>query len=333
MAKISQLPRLFPKWYLRSKAAALSLFLVAFALITSPQCVLSEAAAPSEMGSQIIGAISDALKKSREEIGKKLSDLGFGQQVDEILRLDDHPIQSFSPQTMVETLYRRAEAGRQGDGDRFLAVLWNDARKSSAAIDKDPDFEPFRKYKTEQLKEAFIFAPLAAGDLTPLKPVVEKAIGVLSEHYSGGHLARVNGLFLRFLEKPGFNQSRFESALAQSKSTREAIARLLEVGTPPPAKEAALLKIMADTHASSASFAIDPQVLAVMEELSQELPSEIEGYRQAEDKIPSWVLQAEEAASISERGKATKKDEPIIAMWRNRPDFARPDHHSLPTKS
>ncbi|WP_292532514.1 hypothetical protein [Methylocystis sp.] len=297
---------------------ALSTLFAVLTLLALQQSGFSEAPAPVEIHNQIITAISDALAESRKETGRQLSALGFEQQIREIQLLDDHPIQSFSPQTMVETLYRRAEAGKKGDGDRFLALLHNEAAKSSAAIARDPDFKTLGQYTPKQLKEPFNFAPLPAGKQTPLKPAAAKAVGVLSEHLSGGHLAKVNGLFLRVLQAKGFNQSQFERVLAESKSTPEAIERLLEVGTPPLAKERALLEIMIETHAKSASFAVDPQVLAVMDELSQELPAEIERYRDVEDTIPSRVAQAAEAASIGERGKASK--EPIIAMWNNRRD-------------
>src|SRR5262245_37347412 len=104
-------------------------------------------------------------------------------------QLDGVQLHSFSSQTMVESLYRRAEVQSAGEGNRFLALLYNDASKSSAALASDPAFANFRKYSSEDLKRPFRFAPAAAIENVTSRPrlpdSVERAIGLLSEVYSG----------------------------------------------------------------------------------------------------------------------------------------------------
>jgi hypothetical protein len=120
--------------------AALSIVVALFAGLAK-RTAFSDVLLPKEINARtVIEQLSDALAEGRRESGKHLSRLGFATEVEEIQRLDNTQLFAFSSDTMIETLYRRAEAQSEGEGDRFLAVLYNDAKKTSAALAIDPDF-------------------------------------------------------------------------------------------------------------------------------------------------------------------------------------------------
>jgi hypothetical protein len=274
----------------------------------------ADAVAPVQVDiSKVIAELGNALSLGRQQTAQRLAGLGFAKELGDLQQLDGNVLQSFSSETMIETLFRRAQATSQTEGDRFLAKLIADAGKSSAAIATDPQLEPLRRFNAADLARPIIFAPLGSLDDAaigkPLPAVAEKAIGVLAEHYSGGHLARAREVFLRNLQKPGFDSGKFEQALAHSPDSRKAIIRMLADGLPPPRLETALRNILHDAKESSAALGINPDALTVMDELSNELPPELERYSQVEDSIPSRQVQVAEAATAHEAGKINRSSE------------------------
>ena len=255
------------------------------------------------------------LAAERNAISSRLSRLGFAAEVEEIHRLDDSPLHAFSSDTIIENLYRRAEAQATGEGNRFLAVLYQDAAKGSAALTVDPDFETLRKFSANDLdikKRPIKFVRLEAisniKTRPPLPPVVNKAIGKLAEVYGGGRLAQARVVVLRHFQRQGFDGRAFEKALAETRTTKDAWRRLVELGTPPPPAETALRDIFLDTMAGSAALSVDPDALKIMEELSKELPPELDRYMQVEDQLESRKLQMEEAKKIGQPGKTRPKE-------------------------
>jgi hypothetical protein len=335
-----------PHRRMQSRRVRLAVFLLAIVtlgwLFLSTPPSVADSAAPVQVDiEKVIAELGNALSLGRQETARRLSGLGFANELGELQRLDGNVLQSFSSETMIETLYRRAQATSQTEGDRFLAKLIADAGKSSAVIATDPQFQPLRRFDAADLARPITFAPFNSLDdaaiSKPLPAVAEKAIGLLAEHYSGGHLARARAVFLRNLKAPGFDSGKFEEALAHSSDSRKAIIRLLTDGLPPPRMETALRNILHEAKESSAALGINPDALAVMDELSNELPPELEHYSEVEDSIPSRQLQVAEATAARETGKVNRSseitDRAVLATLARPPTPPGPSPVNPPTPS
>jgi len=80
----------------------------------------------------------------------------------------------------------------------------------------------------------------------------------------------------------------------------------------------------------SAALSIDPAALELMEELSRELPSELERYTQAEDSLESRKRQTAEAATINQPGKIPPtEDKDVISQIDDVPPVPSPDNPDL----
>ncbi|MFN0041083.1 MAG: hypothetical protein ACKVP2_16330 [Burkholderiales bacterium] len=264
---------------------------------------------------RVIEELGKALAEGRKDTAVHLSRLGFAPQVDELRKVDNVPIHAFSPRTMIEGLYRRAEIQKAGEGNRFLAVLYLDTAERSAAMAIDPDFEALRNYPSESLdlkRHPIVFASLEAVTRTsaraPLPAVVERAINKIAQHYSGRGLAQARAVVLKNFRKSGFDGRKFERVLAESSSSPEVWRRLLAIGTPPPRADVALRGILIDAMAGSAALSSDAVALAAMEELSRDLPPEYERYTQSESKLKSRIAQAEEAARLNQIDRTRTND-------------------------
>jgi hypothetical protein len=297
------------------RLAALKVSIVLCIALAS-RLALADAPFPKEIGAiEVIEQLSTILAAERNATSSHFSRLGFAAEVEEIHRLDDNQLHAFSSDTIIENLYRRAEAQATGEGDRFLAVLYQDAAKRSAALAVDPDFATLRKFSANDLdikKRPFKFASLEAIsniETRPLlSPVVNKAIGKLAKVYSGGSLAQARVVVSRHFRKQGFDGRAFEKVLAETRTTKDAWRRLVELGTPPPPAEMALRDIFLDIMAGSAALSVDPESLKIMEELSQGLPPELDRYIQVGDQLESRKLQMEEAKKIDQPGKSRPKE-------------------------
>jgi hypothetical protein len=255
----------------------------------------------------VIARLSDSLAAGRKETAKQLERLGFGTEIQRMNTIDGSVVHTFSARSMIASLYRRAEIEKAGEGDRFLAILYNDGSKQSAAIAADPDFAPLKKFSDQDLKRPLKFSPLATiegiANQKALPDQIERAINKLAEYYSGRQLAQVRSILRRVLKKEGFTSDAIDQAIASEKSVSAVLKRLFIEWTPPPRIEIAVRETYAATMAGSAAFQFDPSNVAMMEELSQELPPEYQKYAKEEDKLQSRVRQAAESSRAGKPGR------------------------------
>jgi|FEC22Drversion2_1045045.scaffolds.fasta_scaffold00974_15 uncharacterized membrane protein YgcG len=295
--------------------------------------VLAHEVPPRSLDSaEAIKQITDSIEVGRRNTANRLSQLGFGPQVAEIVSVDGVPLNAFSSETVIETLYRRADAGVPGDGDRLLAVIYRDASKSSAAMATAEEFAFARKYSAEQLAKPFRFAPMSAiaavRTRAPLSPAALNALTALADFYAGPHLAQARGLMLRHF-KNNFTAKVFEEVLAQNTNSRDVWVDAIERGTPPPRPEAALRSMLRESMLKSAALESDRAAIEAIDQLSRELPPDLEHYVQNEDRIPSRQTQAVEASKVNKPGKVTAltmqaERLAIIAGIRGQPPSSNP---------
>jgi hypothetical protein len=306
----------------RRCGSLLAALLVAIALCfgSAGRAAQVDAPPPKEIDARaVIELLSNALAEGRRDTFTDLSRLGFTAEVEELRKLDGNPLYAFSSQTIIENLYRRAEIQGEGEGDRFLAVLYNNAAQRSAALAIDPELGTLRTFTADQLdlqKNPIKFSSLQAISDINMRPslsqAADKAIVKLAEVYSGRGLAQARVAILKNFQKQGFDGRAFEQALADTKTTEAALRRLVELGTPPPPAETALRGVLHDTIAGSAALSVDRGALEIMEELSGNLPTEIERYIKAEDRLESRKLQIAEAAKVKRPGKTRPNREPVL---------------------
>ena len=262
----------------------------------------------------VITKLAEGLTVGRTQLYTELERLGFGAEVAELKELTKSQLNVFSANTVLESLYRRAEVGVAGEGERFLAVLYKDAAPNSAALSEDPDFAAIRsRFSAEALDTATTpirFAPVATvssvASRPPLAPVVESAIAKLSYAYAGEGIAQIRSVVLRTFRKEGFDSRAFERALLDSDSQEGALRRMVAAGTPPPTTEAALHTLLMDAREGSAALSADVELLHIMEELSRELPPDLKRYADAEDRLDSRKAQMAEAGKLNQAGKVRK---------------------------
>lgn len=281
-------------------------------------CILSAAsvwsaraeAPPTETleAGRVILQLAETLAAGRRDTAAHLKRLGFQAEVERITTIDGNALHTFSSRSMIESLYRRVELKTKGEGERFLAVLYNDARTQSLGIDQDPAFAHLRRFSADDLKRPFEFAdPAAALRNAAARPALpaalESAIAKLAEFYSGRHLSQARGILRRVLRKDGFGSRNIDAAIAEEKTARDVLRRLFTEGTPPPRIDTALREVMRATMSQSAAFGYDPATLKIMEDLSTALPPELERYVKAEDSFESRKRQTAEAARAGLPGK------------------------------
>jgi hypothetical protein len=297
----------------RGHGVWLKLFAAIVSLVLSTAVNSTRAEAPPTQAveaGQVITQLAETLAAGRSDTIKHLDRLGFEAETQRMRNIDGTQLHTFSSRSMIESLYRRADLQMAGEGNRFLAVLYNDARKNSIGMDKDPAFADLRRFSSDDLKKPILFADPAVLRGSAARPslpdAVENAIGKLSEFYSGRNLAQARGLIRRFLKKPGFEKDftrKFDAAVAEEKTALAVLRRLFQEGTPPPRIENALFDMMRETMTKSAALQFDPAALQVMDELSRELPPELDRYVQFEDQFESRKHQAAEATRTGRPGK------------------------------
>jgi hypothetical protein len=105
----------------------------------------------------------------------------------------------------------------------------------------------------------------------------------------------------RIFEKKGFGSHSFDQAIAEEKTARDVLRRLFVEGTPPRASTSRFERPFARQR--RLARLIDPAALAIIEELSKDLPPELERYIQTEDNLESRKRQAAEASRIGRPAK------------------------------
>jgi hypothetical protein len=214
--------------------------------------------------SSAIDTLSDVVAAGTKDTIAHLNRLGFISEARKLSH-ESRPINVFSADTIIKNLYERAEIYSKGEGDRFLAVLYKDAASKSAAVAVDPNFKWARKFSPYELNiknNPIIFAPEYANSnnnrVSNFPRYVDEAIEVFSRVYEGRGLIQARIIIIRNVKNPSFSIDTFNKILAESSSTKDALNRILFLGTPPPAKEQALLGIYRDAINSSAALSKDP---------------------------------------------------------------------------
>lgn len=297
-------------------------------------------APPQEVDARdVIANLSNSLAQGRDELMGHLARLGFDANVDPLGRSVGNQLEGFSSSTVVESLYRRAEAQSAGEGDRFLAVLYHGLASNSAAAAADPDFTSLRHFAPADLDlrvHPILFVPpQAIADVSvraDLPPTLDRAIGKLAQAYSGSGLADARVMLLRRLRKPGFDERAFDRSLAETTSNKDALRLIIERGTPPPRAENALRDIMGDMMAHSAAFSVDNEALSIMNDLSDGLPPDLQHYAAAEGQLPSRKRQIHAAAQLHQTGASKPSDtQDILAMIDRPQDWPPPSAPPMPS--
>lgn len=305
--------------------------LICLAALTGSTPPYATTSTPVDVNAQrLIQEFADLLATGRNDTFQHLTRLGFGDQISELNRAGVSTASTFSAQTVVEGLYRRAEAAQAGEGNRFLAVLYKDAAPRSAALATDPAFSDLKALSESMppLKQSPIrFAPV--GSLspsalsTPLPPAAEAAVGKLADYYGARGIAQARAALLSNLRKSGFSRATFDSILMAAPSPEGAIRQMLDAGTPPPPPEIALRNLLRDSMRNSAILAMDAQTLRLVEELSQGLPPEYERYAVHEGELGSRRAQAAAAEGSGRPGTVAKaSDADVVDLFRRPPDAA-----------
>lgn len=287
------------RWWRRIRGRAapwLLLVIAAMAPAGIAGAASKDAAVPVIDAEAIVGRIADGLVQGRNDTLARLRSLGFGPALDETGQ-SPRGLGALSARSLIESLYRRAEAASAGEGKRLLAILHADVASRSAALATDPAFKPFAGFAPADLdprQRPVQFAPPSAlpSPAVPLSPAVEQAVAKLAQVYAGPGVASARGLMLRHLRKQGFGAAQFERLVLESATAQEAVARVVLAGTPPPAPEQALRDTFIDLMATSAALAMDAALWSIVERLSAELPPERSAYAANESRLPSRQQQA-----------------------------------------
>lgn len=277
---------------------------------------------------ELVHELANLLAAGRNDTFNHLSRLGFSEQVDELRRPGVSTADNFSAQTVIESLYRRAEQTNPGDGARFLAVLFQDAAASSAAIASDPAFASLRelartnpRLREPPIRFARIDASGPADAIAPLPETLEAAAQKLSDFYGSRGIAQARATLLRNLNKSSFDRAVFDQILMRATSPEHALRAMLIAGTPPPRAEIALRNLMREAMASSAALYFDAEAMSLIEKLSSELPPEYQRYAAQENDIASRRDQAAAARGTQQPGTEHKaNDADVIATLKRKPD-------------
>lgn len=280
----------------------------------------------------VILDLADALDQGKADTAARLSNLGHREAVENILSIDGQAYSRFSARTLIETLYRQAEATSAEEGKRFLATLVKDADLDSIATLENPVLKPFRVFTPDQLnmkKKPIQFSPLSqlgsATKWTPHPPAVNDAIRLMADHYAGASVGRLRAVALRLFRNESFKPGTYERILAESPDTETALKQMMNLGTPPPTKTEAALELL--RYHMSETIVQDQRFLDVIKDLSRELPSELQRYVEAEDSLESRQRQVAEAERVGLPGKIEKPDSKDVTSAINR----KPGNPDSPT--
>lgn len=276
---------------------------------------------------EIVQLISEQLAEGRKPLHDELARLGFDAEVEALQQRTSGGLKSLPTQSVIESLYFRAEASSAGTGDRLIGILLNEQAKRYAAIANDPVVSSFvRQFTPDQLnpgKNPISFAPVSSMPAVPpgsLPPVAERGIKKLSEVYAHQGLAQLRITALRTLRRPDFDARIFDRVVLESPDPEEALRRIITRGTPQPTVEVALRKLLGEAVGRNAALGVDPATMQIMEELSRDLPHEQKRYVQVENQLESRRAQLRQARDTapstilrSNRERATEAMRPRLA--------------------
>lgn len=266
----------------------------------------------------VIAEVSDSLSNGYKSATRSFRSIpGLTSIVDDISSVGGFQYHDFSSETLLTELYRRAEAGAPGQGEKLLAYLYRHGAKEYGSFVTEPAFESVRKVAAElpsDFNGSFLrFASAEAAQGVKISsPVLEAAVTQLAYAYGDGNLPHLRSIALRAFENPNFS---FERAVAESKSTRDAIARMFDSGLPPPSAEVAGERLMRETLEHNGAARESRAFVQALEELRgqlglEKLGSEQRAYVTQEDGIPSRTEQRTVATQkglpwkVSKPGKA-----------------------------
>ena len=264
----------------------------------------------------VISDIADSLEAGHSRTEQILRRAGLGPVVDNIKAVDGIQVYDFEAETLLEEVYRRAEAHTPNQGGRVMAHLYRTAAAEFPAVAEDQAFSELRRIvETTDPKllepERFGFAP--SGDVrdVPLPENLRRfkpAIRELAYVYSNGSLTELSRIATRAFGDPRY----FRAYLAGNRSVEAAIRAAFIAHTPPPSHRRVLRTMMLET----AKFPAAVDRPAFQRALANLGPEQI-GFNAAEDRtlqrvaqiqdqIPSRQAQARQAASVNMPGSIEK---------------------------
>lgn len=212
---------------------------------------------PLQISDESVNKLADVFAEGLSDTATHLRRLGFEKELNEVLSIDGVKMRNvFSSYSLIESLYRRAAATSEKEGQRFLAKLYYQAENQlSAALSEDADFSEFRKFSPAELTTDIKFGSIEAMDVTKELPKsVDAAISKLSEIYGGKNVGTIRATLRRHLRRDGFTQKVVDGIFHDSRTTKEALVRVFDAGTPPPSLEAAVEGVLRETITKQASL-------------------------------------------------------------------------------
>ena len=224
----------------------------------------------------VVEHLVETLGDGRQVMAETLRRVGLAEVVDDIVRVDGFQAYDLSSEALVREVYRRAEAETGGQGERVLAYLYKEAELEFGTVKDDPAFSRIRARAAELTELSpqsldpanFRFASAQAAARVEVSPALNRAIQQLSYVYAQPHLSQLRGLAAKHFRAPRFN---YDRALAESNSSRDAIARMFQTGTPPPRAEVAAEAILRETLAQNGALRQHRAFLESIDELRTEL--------------------------------------------------------------
>ena len=226
--------------------------------------------------------LNELYTTGKKSLIDSITRLGFNEEFKSIVELDGTPVNSLSSEDVLFQMVRSAEATRRGMGDEFIALLYKDAAKRSAALQTTGEFERYRtilKDKPDLAPASIKFTRPATSSESSLEKapeVVKKVVPLLAEQYRGAGLGRARGILLKHLTNPRLTGAAYNRVIMNSKSSEEALHELFRLGTNPPPAEEAARKTLKEAKEHSAALAMDPRTKKIMDELSGKQLSEAE---------------------------------------------------------
>ncbi len=251
----------------------------------------------------------ESLESGHRTTVARLQEVGVAAAVDDVLAVDGWQLHDLSSRALVEELYLRAEAAEAGQGRKLLASIYVDAESRFGALREDPRFAELRGWARELGSSAdagsMRFAPHAPNP-GRLSPAVQNAVDQLAYVCADGNLSQVRDLAEKVFRKPGFS---FDRAVAESSNARDAIARMVKAGAPPPEPARAMMELMEGLSSRSGALAADADFLRSVAKLKGELGLKsiddpvLRGFIEYEDALPSRQNQLAQAALRKVPGK------------------------------
>jgi len=260
----------------------------------------------------VVDSLAATLEDGRQQTAQALRAAGLGSVVDDIVRLDGFQVHDLSADALLAEVYRRAEAHTPGQGQRVLAHLYSNVAANYGAVASDPAFHDLRAVVARAAPgtlapERFQFAGAGPSQLR-FPASVDRAVNQLAYVYAQPNLSQLRSLTLMHFQRAGFD---FDRIVAESQNSRDAIARMVRRGTPPPSAEEALEGIMRATLDNNGALVAERDFIRSIEELRGELGLDrldqaTRSYVQNEDRLPSRVAQRAEARGASQAAKVDK---------------------------